>query len=120
MKLDLFDPEKSLPGYAERLKAVELYEAFLKAENTYQVFQDAANAGDLSIVAQEALDAYEAHGADLLIDSVSNQVIRCALTGVPLLAEESDSQWVLSAALGLPPRAEEEEGEMMPEMAAAQ
>lgn len=112
----IFDPEKSLPDYADRLEAVELYEIFLKAENTYQAFQDASNAGDLSIAAQDALEAYEVHGVDLLIDSLSSQVIRCALTGVPLLAEASDSQWVLTAALSLPPRKEEE---VMPDMAEA-
>ena len=104
----IFDPEKSLPDFADRMEAVVLYEAYLKAENTYQAFQDAANAGDLSIAAQDALEAYEVHGVDLLIDSLSSQVIRCALTGVPLLAEVSDSEWVLKAAIK-PARAVEAE-----------
>ncbi len=95
----IFDPEKSLPDYADRLEAVQLYEAFRKAEDTYIAFQDAANAGDLSIAAEDALEAYEIHGVDLLIDGLSGQVIRCALTGVPLLAETSDSEWVLAAAI---------------------
>ncbi len=95
----IFDPEKALPDYADRLEAVELYERFLKAEHTYQAFQDAANAGDLSIAAQDALEAYEVHGVDLLIDALNSQVIRCALTGVPLLAEIQDSEWVLAAAI---------------------
>lgn len=110
----IFDPHKSLPDYADRLEAVELYEKFLKAENTYQAFQDAANAGDLSIAAQDALEAYEVHGVDLLVDTLSNQVIRCALTGVPLRSEVSDSQWVLSAALGLV-----DDRQMLPDMAEA-
>ncbi len=94
----IFDPT-TLSDWEDRLEAVQLYEQFLRAENTYQAFQDAANAGDLSIAAEDALEAYEVHGVDLLIDALSGQVIRCALTGVPLLAEVSDSEWVLAAAV---------------------
>ncbi len=94
----IFDPS-TLPDYADRLEALKLFEVFLEAEDAYQASHDAANAGDLSIAAQEALEAYEAHGVDLLIDTLGGQVIRCALTGVPLLAEASDSEWVLAAAI---------------------
>lgn len=94
----IFDPE-TLPDYADRLEAVELYEAFRKAEDDYIAHQDAANACDLSITAQDALEAYEVHGVDLLIGGLSGQIIRCALTGVPLLSEVSDSEWVLAAAV---------------------
>ena len=95
----IFDP-KTLPDYAARLEAVRLHDAFMLAENAYQEFVEADNAGDLSIAAQDALEVYGAHGVDLLIDD-SNQVIRCALTGIPLLAEASDTVWVLAAAIDL-------------------
>lgn len=108
----IFDPE-TLPDYADRLEAVELYEAFRKAEDDYIAHQYATNAGDLSIAAQDALEAYEVHGVDLLIDGLSGQIIRCALTGVPLLSEVSDSEWVLAAAVK--PKA----GQELPDMAEA-
>ncbi len=94
----IFDPT-TLKDYEDRLEAVQLYEDFRKKEDTYIAFQDAANAGDLSIAAKDAMEAYEIHGVDLLIDGLSGQVIRCALTGIPLLAEMSDSEWVLAAAV---------------------
>jgi len=95
----IFDPEKSLPDYADRIEAVVLYEAYLRAENTCQAFKDTNRFDELNDAAAKALEEYEVHGVDLLIDSLNNQVIRCALTGVPLLATVEDSEWVLKAAI---------------------
>lgn len=97
-----FDP-KSLPDYAARMEAARLYEAYAKLDDAKAALEqqsppppmdDINAAGD---ACQDAFNAYEACGLELLMDDYGN-VVFCALTGVPLLADDSDWMFVLKGA----------------------
>lgn len=101
----IFDP-KSLPDYADRVKAAELYEAYCRLEDECVAAEGGLKGSLLSIPElqamaekrDEALEAYEQCGVELLMDA-NGDLIRCALTGVPLLSADGDSVWVLAAAV---------------------
>ena len=99
----IFDP-KTLPDYESRMEAARLYEEFVRLDDAVVAIAETAGGVSLepehpaSVARDDAFDAYESHGVDLLTDG-DGYLIRCALTGVPLLAEADDTEFVLAAAV---------------------
>lgn len=118
----MFD-KNSLPDITEREKAFELrrvYEALNDA--LYEQEHDDEEAFKLAKAKEnEAEEAYDACGIDLLLDPHGNAV-RCGMSDAPVLASDefvSDpvtDEVFLRIAIGLPPRPSEPEEQMLPDM----
>ena len=92
---------KTLPDYESRMEAARLYEEFVRLDDAVAIAEDAGGISlehPASVARDDAFDRYENHGVDLLTDG-DGYLIRCALTGVPLLAEADDTEFVLAAAV---------------------
>ncbi len=87
----------------QREEAARLYEVYCKADEAVEQAGPGANLDALQEARDNAWDAYAAVGDDYLqINNDTGQVIRCAISGVPLW-ESDDIALVLRSAIGLPP-----------------
>ncbi len=95
-----FDPKRDLVDFAQREEAARLYMAWIEFSD---LLED-ARSGDDGVITQalekaemEAWDAYADHPLTLMDDGKGG-LVRCAVSGVPLL-DIDDTELVLRAAV---------------------
>lgn len=120
----MFNFDKSqLPDIMEREKAFELRRAYEALNDAlYEQEHDGEEAFNLAKAREnEAEEAYDACGVELLLDPHGNAV-RCAVSGAPVLTSDEavtdtmTDEVFLRIAIGLPPRPSEPEEQMLPDM----